>query len=55
MVIGGPDGFCVVVPASSTSTSGEGVQLKGHLGDVLDCKWFPSGQVGLSSSVPTSV
>jgi proteasomal ATPase-associated factor 1 len=45
LVAGGPDGFCAVVSASSSSTDGEGVLLKGHVGDVLDCKWFPSGQV----------
>jgi hypothetical protein len=23
----------------------EALQLKGHVGDVLDAKWFPSGEV----------
>lgn len=45
LVIGGPDGFCAVIPASSSSTSSAGVEMIGHLGDVLDCRWFPSGQV----------
>ena len=45
LVVGGPDGFCAVLPATSSSSGGEGVLLKGHVGDVLDCKWFPSGQV----------
>jgi len=45
LVVGGPDGFCAVVPATSSSTDGDGVLLKGHVGDVLDCKWFPSGKV----------
>jgi hypothetical protein len=33
-------------PEASGSGSGA-VELKGHVGDVLDVKWFPSGEVCL--------
>lgn len=42
MVIGGPDGYCVVL---SPQKPEDVVELKGHVGDVLDVKWFPSGEV----------
>lgn len=42
MVIGGPDGYCVVL---SPQKPEEVLELKGHVGDVLNAKWFPSGEV----------
>jgi len=44
---GGPDGYCYVQETSEAGPSSEKktTKLKGHVGDVLDVKWFPSGQV----------
>lgn len=65
IVYGGPDGYCRVETVSSPSaassipvdvTSSQQpstssiVKLKGHVGDVLSTRWFPSGQVVLTSS-----
>ncbi|OCF55155.1 hypothetical protein L486_07266 [Kwoniella mangroviensis CBS 10435] len=54
VVIGGPDGYCVILPTSLNSTEKE-VQLKGHVGDVRDVKWFPSGEVILTASSDLSI
>jgi proteasomal ATPase-associated factor 1 len=45
MVVCGPDGYCVVVPCGPDARIDEKVELKGHVGDVIDAKWFPSGEV----------
>lgn len=44
LVVGGRDGYCVVWSASGTTP------LVGHVSDVLDVKWFPSGEVVLTAS-----
>ncbi|WWD10413.1 hypothetical protein V865_008549 [Kwoniella europaea PYCC6329] len=54
VVIGGPHGYCVILPTSLNSTEKE-VQLKGHVGDVRDVKWFPSGEVILTASSDLSI
>ncbi|WVF72382.1 hypothetical protein IAT40_007197 [Kwoniella sp. CBS 6097] len=54
LVIGGPDGYCAIVPTSLDSREKE-VQLKGHVGDVRDVKWFPSGEVILTASSDLSI
>ena len=46
MVIGGPDGYCVVLTPQMPE---EVLELKGHVGDVLNVKWFPSGEVCYTS------
>ena len=51
LVVGGPDGYCMVLPVDG----GAGVEMKGHVGDVLDVKWFPSGEVCFSSTFPLPV
>lgn len=33
------------MPASASAVGSTGVEMQGHVGDVLDCRWFPSGQV----------
>ena len=46
MVIGGPDGYCLILPTTPDARVDHGkVELKGHVGDVLDVQWFPSGVV----------
>lgn len=49
VVYGGPDGYCYVQEVASTTSDGktqdQKLELKGHVGDVLDVKWFPSGEV----------
>ncbi len=42
LIVGGPDGYAVVLDPARPS---EALQLKGHVGDVLDAKWFRSGEV----------
>ncbi|WVR04980.1 hypothetical protein IAU60_001992 [Kwoniella sp. DSM 27419] len=54
MVVGGPDGYCAVLPTALDSEEKE-VQLKGHVGDVRDVKWFPSGEVILTASSDLSI
>ncbi|OCF35319.1 hypothetical protein I317_07045 [Kwoniella heveanensis CBS 569] len=54
LAIGGPDGYCAIVPTSLDSREKE-VQLKGHVGDVRDVKWFPSGEVILTASSDLSI
>ena len=44
--MGGPDGFLVVLPSGPEGRVEDAVEMKGHVGDVLDMKWFPSGEVG---------
>jgi len=55
LVVGGPDGYCAILsagPEGLGSGSGTGVvELKGHVGDVLDVKWFPSGEVSCSHTL----
>ncbi|WRT66901.1 uncharacterized protein IL334_003866 [Kwoniella shivajii] len=56
IVLGGPDGYCVILPTSlNTSTSEKPVMLQGHVGDVRDVKWFPSGEVILTASSDLSI
>ena len=48
IVYGGPDGYCYVhelAGAQPSKSQAKPMQLKGHVGDVLDVKWFPSGEV----------
>ncbi|WWC85251.1 uncharacterized protein L201_000113 [Kwoniella dendrophila CBS 6074] len=54
IVIGGPDGYCKILPISLNSKEKE-VELKGHVGDVRDVKWFPSGEVILTASSDLSI
>lgn len=42
LVVGGPDGYCIVLDPAKP---GEPLELKGHVGDVLHVQWFPSGEV----------
>ena len=49
-MVAGPDGYCVIVPTSPDPKLEETVHLNGHVGDVLDAKWFPSGEVGIDPS-----
>jgi proteasomal ATPase-associated factor 1 len=53
VVYGGPDGYCHVHEISEAGPSSERktTKLKGHVGDILDVKWFPSGQVSDSNSL----
>ncbi|WVQ78259.1 hypothetical protein IAT38_000343 [Cryptococcus sp. DSM 104549] len=56
IVLGGPDGYCAVLPTSVTANPEKDVvRLKGHVGDVRDVKWFPSGEVILTASSDLSV
>lgn len=48
MAIAGPDGFLVVVPCGPEGDMGDKVEMKGHVGDVFDVKWFPSGEVRIT-------
>ncbi|BEJ11807.1 hypothetical protein CspHIS471_0202670 [Cutaneotrichosporon sp. HIS471] len=52
LVAGGPDGYVVVLDPARPS---ETLHLKGHVGDVLDVKWFPSGEVVLTASSDMSL
>ncbi|KAJ9095754.1 hypothetical protein QFC19_007467 [Naganishia cerealis] len=57
LVYGGPDGYCYVhplAPAPSHATASP-LELKGHVGDVLDVKWFPSGSVVLTASSDSTI
>ncbi|WVQ98551.1 hypothetical protein IAU59_005677 [Kwoniella sp. CBS 9459] len=54
LVIGGPDGYCAIVPTALDTREKE-VQLKGHVGDVRDVRWFPSGEVILTASSDLSI
>jgi proteasomal ATPase-associated factor 1 len=47
LLIGGPDGYAVVLSPSDPSSA---LELKGHVGDVLHVSWFPSGEVVLTAS-----
>ncbi|KAK8870006.1 hypothetical protein IAR55_000576 [Kwoniella newhampshirensis] len=56
IVLGGPDGYAIIVPTSSDSNvEKDSVRLKGHVGDVRDVKWFPSGEVILTASSDLSL
>ena len=50
IAVGGPDGFLVVLPSGPEGRVEDAVEMKGHVGDVLDVKWFPSGEVSGSLS-----
>jgi hypothetical protein len=43
-VVAGPDGYLCVLPAGMEGKE-EAKLFKGHVGDVLDVKFFPSGEV----------
>lgn len=45
IAVAGPDGYLVIFPTSPEARKDDKVELKGHVGDVLDVKWFPSGEV----------
>lgn len=54
-VVAGPDGFLSVLSLEQQGTQvgqdqGKWVGLEGHVGDVLDVKWFPSGEVSVLSN-----
>ncbi|KAJ9105318.1 hypothetical protein QFC21_001686 [Naganishia friedmannii] len=53
LVYGGPDGYCYVHPLSHSTSPP--LELKGHVGDVLDVKWFPSGSVVLTASTDSTI
>jgi proteasomal ATPase-associated factor 1 len=44
LAVAGPDGYLCVLPAGMEGKE-EAKPLKGHVGDVLDVKFFPSGEV----------
>jgi WD40 repeat protein len=46
----GPDGYCHVQEVKGDAQE-KSLKLKGHVGDVLDVKWFPSGEVSESISI----
>ncbi|WVW83404.1 hypothetical protein I302_105423 [Kwoniella bestiolae CBS 10118] len=54
VVVGGPDGYCAILPMSLNSSEKE-VYLRGHVGDVRDVRWFPSGEVILTASSDLSI
>ena len=45
LFVGGPDGYCGVIPVGPGARTEDMIRFKGHVGDVLDVQWFPSGQV----------
>lgn len=54
---GGPDGYCYVQDLADSQTGqprAKPLKLKGHVGDVLDVKWFPSGEVKIIRRTPHS-
>ncbi|KAJ9122208.1 hypothetical protein QFC24_004438 [Naganishia onofrii] len=53
LVYGGPDGYCYVHPLSHLTSPP--LELKGHVGDILDVKWFPSGSVVLTASTDSTI
>ncbi|WWD15715.1 hypothetical protein CI109_100137 [Kwoniella shandongensis] len=56
ILIGGPDGYALILPISSdASVEKDSVRLQGHVGDVRDVKWFPSGEVILTASSDLSL
>ncbi|GFZ46381.1 hypothetical protein JCM24511_04628 [Saitozyma sp. JCM 24511] len=56
LVVGGPDGYCALLPTGQEArVKEETVLLKGHVGDVLDVKFFPSGEVILTTSSDLSI
>lgn len=50
IVYGGPDGYCRVTALGDPIGKSDRIKLQGHVGDVLDARWFPSGEVVLTSS-----
>jgi hypothetical protein len=51
IVYGGPDGYCRVESAFDPPPGTKrmpALQLKGHVGDVLCARWFPSGKVSFA-------
>ncbi|OWZ71250.1 hypothetical protein AYX14_03351 [Cryptococcus neoformans] len=56
IVIGGPDGYCMILPIGvMASPEKDGVKLKGHVGDIRAVKWFPSGEVVLTASADLTI
>jgi hypothetical protein len=47
LAVAGPDGFLCVMPARMEGKADPKV-FEGHVGDVLDVKFFPSGEVSTS-------
>ena len=45
ILIGGPDGYCAILSTSPDARPEDKLELKGHVGDVLDVRWFPSDEV----------
>ncbi|CAD6585508.1 MAG: hypothetical protein TREMPRED_004159 [Tremellales sp. Tagirdzhanova-0007] len=45
IAIAGPNGDCVILPTSPDARSRDKVELKGHVADISDIRWFPSGGV----------
>ena len=45
LAVAGPDGYLSLVSTKLGAAEEEAVVLKGHVGDVLDVKFFPSGEV----------
>lgn len=58
LVYGGPDGYCYVHSLSAANSDAKPrapLELKGHVGDVLDVKWFPSGSVVLTAATDATI
>lgn len=47
LAVGGPDGYLCTLPAGMEGKE-ESKLFKGHVGDVLDVKFFPSGEVSFA-------
>ncbi|ORX39635.1 WD40-repeat-containing domain protein [Kockovaella imperatae] len=55
LLVGGPDGYCGVIPVGPGANAQDMIQFKGHVGDVLDVHWFPSGEVCLTTGSDLSI
>lgn len=58
LVYGGPNGYCYVHPLTTPNGDAKPhppLELKGHVGDVLDVKWFPSGSVVLTAAMDATI
>jgi proteasomal ATPase-associated factor 1 len=49
LAVAGPDGYLALVNSKQGAPHEPAVLLKGHVGDVLDVKFFPSGEVSIIS------
>ena len=51
LAIAGPDGYLCLMSTSASKHDEAPVLLKGHVGDVLDVKFFPSGEVRILATL----